>query len=498
MTLAILLVPGVLLTRTAQAQTYSETILHSFTNTPDAAYPTTESLVADAQGNLYGTTEAGGASSNGTVFKVGALGNETILYSFTGLNGDGQWPVAGVTLDAEGNLYGTTGNGGNPSCGYGCGTVFALDPAGKEVVRYAFTGGADGFSPVAGLVRDLQGNMYGTTAYGGNCSYSAGCGVVFKLDSSGHLTVLHTFTGLADGAYPYAGLVRDTNGNLYGTTVAAGDDACNSQSPTPGCGIVFKVDANGNLTALHTFSGPPDGEEVGENLTLDAKGNVYGAASSGGTSPLQAGIVFKLAADGKETVLHNFSGGSDGQSPNGGLVFDARGILYGTTMYGGAFDKGTVFKISRGGKETVLHSFGAAGDGTYPWGGLVLDADGNLYGTTYSGGASNFGTLFKLTLQAATAVTLASSPNPSTYGQPVTFIATVTSTKGAPPDGEAITFLNGKTVLGTGTLAGGSAGFTTSALRVGSTSVTAMYEGDSNFASSKSKPVKQVVEKSER
>ena len=156
MTLAVPLVIGALLTEGVRAQTYSETVLHSFTNTPDAAYPTTESLVADGQGNLYGTTEIGGASGNGTVFKVGTSGNETIQYSFTGLNGDGQWPVAGVILDADGSLYGTTGNGGNPSCGYGCGTVFELDTTGKETVLYGFTGGADGFSPVAGLVRDAQ------------------------------------------------------------------------------------------------------------------------------------------------------------------------------------------------------------------------------------------------------------------------------------------------------------------------------------------------------
>jgi len=177
-------------------------------------------------------------------------------------------------------------------------------------------------------------------------------------------------------------------------------------------------------------------------------------------------------------------------------VLDAQGNLYGTTNRGGASYYGTVFKLDTAGKETVLYSFTGGADGGYPYAGLVLDAQGNLYGTTYGGGAAGFGTVFKLTPAAATTTTtLTSSPNPSTYGQAVTFTAAVTSSAGAPPNGETVTFMKGTTVLGTGTLSGGSASFTTSALPVGTTAIEAVYGGDSNFAGSTSNTVSQVVSK---
>src|SRR5208282_2256391 len=215
--LAIMLVPAVLATGSAQAQTYAESVLHTFTGPPDGASPT--GLALDAQGNLYGIAGGGDSACDppygcGTVFKVDASGNETVLHSFTGTGGDGADPFVGLTLDAQGNLYGTTWFGGDLACngGDGCGTVFMLDTAGVMTVLYTFTGtGGDGALP-GGLVRDAQGNLYGTTSDGGDlaCNAPNGCGTAFELDTLGKETALYSFTGTGgDGAVPGAGLVRD-------------------------------------------------------------------------------------------------------------------------------------------------------------------------------------------------------------------------------------------------------------------------------------------------
>jgi uncharacterized repeat protein (TIGR03803 family) len=224
--------------------TGKETVLYNFTGGADGFEPNGD-LVRDSEGNLYGTAFEGGSSNAGVVFKVDPTGKETVLYSFTG-GADGAHPYAGLVRDEAGNLYGTTGDGGN--CEFNCGVVFKVDPTGKETVLYSFTGsgGVDGGLPYGRLVRDKQGNLYGTTWAGGNQgSYCTGfCGVVFKVDPTGKETVLYTFTGQADGANPFAGLLRDTQGNLYGTTQYGGDLG----SPQGwcygfGCGVVFKISA---------------------------------------------------------------------------------------------------------------------------------------------------------------------------------------------------------------------------------------------------------------
>ena len=301
-------------------------------------------LVRDAAGDLFGTTTYdGGASLWGAVFKITRARKETVLYSFTG-GTDGGYPTGGVVRDAAGNLYGTTVDGGEGSgCYYGaCGTVFTLHATGKESVLYSFTGGTDGASPAAGLVRDSGGNVYGTTYYGGNltCNKSGnyGCGTVFKVTKSGKETALYTFTGGTDGAYPYAGLLRDAKGNLYGTSTEGGDLNC---APPYGCGTVFKLTKAGKLTVLHSFTGKADGAGPDGSLIRDAAGNLYGASSGGN------GRVFKLTKAGKLTVLYSFTGGVDGAGPNGGLIRDVAGNLYGTTAYGGdpACNCGVVFKV---------------------------------------------------------------------------------------------------------------------------------------------------------
>jgi uncharacterized repeat protein (TIGR03803 family) len=306
----------------------------------------------------------------------------TVLYSFTG-GADGASPQAGLIRDFRGNLYGTTSSGGNHGCAGGpdCGVVFKLSPTGEETVIYAFTGGADGGIPLAGLIRDANGNLYGTTSAGGAC-----CGTVFVIDTAGKERVLHSFTGGNDGSTPFAGLVRDAEGNFYGTTFYGGPS---------NLGTVFKVDSGGNETVLYSFTGIPDGASPRAGVIAQSTqgGNVklYGTTSQGGTE--NVGTVFELD-NGHETILHNFNAlNGDGIGPVG--LLEAGGF-YGTTVAGGALncDCGTVFRVTSAKRETILHAFTGL-DGVNPVAGLVRDKAGNLYGTTLNGG-NDYGTIFKL------------------------------------------------------------------------------------------------------
>jgi len=400
----ILLLPTVMASGPAQAtkpaaSTY--TVLYSFTGSPtDGANPEA-GVIRDTAGNLYGTTYYGGASSNckqgcGTVFKVTASGTETVLHNFTGYQtGDGALPYGGLILDTAGNLYGTTRAGGAYSNCTNCGTVFKVTPSGTETVLYSFAGPpGDGANPYAGLILDKASNLYGTTAYGGSSSNTEcgfGCGTVFKLTPSGTETVLYSFAGPpGDGANPYAGVVRDKAGNLYGTTYAGG--ACGSI----GCGVVFKLTPGRTETLLEDFGVTSTAIKPFASLIRDSAGDLYGTTSGGGAS--FSGTVFKLPGGGGITeVLYSLAGGSFGFTPVAPLLRDAIGNVYGTLGRGGASDYGTVFKLTPGGAGTVLHSFaGAPTDGTNPLSGLIEDSAGNFYGTTYSGGASGFGTVYKL------------------------------------------------------------------------------------------------------
>jgi uncharacterized repeat protein (TIGR03803 family) len=368
-------------TQSVPAQTF--TVLYSFKGVPDAASPMA-GLVMGGRGNLYGTTSAGGTSNNGTVFKLGTTG-EAVLYSFCIRTNcaDGAFPVAPLLRDKTGNLYGTTSNGGIS----GNGVVFKLDASGKESVLHRFAGHLkDGNNPQAGLIRDAASNLYGTTTYGG----SFDDGIVFKVNKAGKETVLYDFTGGMDGGNPqYGSLRRDATGNLYGTTYTGGSFSCGGSD---GCGTVFKLDL-GKETVFHNFAGG-DGANPYAGVIRDAAGNLYGTTAFGG--PAQNGTVFKLDAGGRETILYGFTGGTDGAFPYGGLVRDAVGNLYGTTNVGGASGWGVVFKVDANGTETVLYSFTGGADGGLPFGNLIRDGAGNLYGTTNVGGASNFGVVFKL------------------------------------------------------------------------------------------------------
>jgi uncharacterized repeat protein (TIGR03803 family) len=309
--------------------TGAETLLYTFTGKPTDGSLPMASLLRDPAGNLYGTTFYGGASDFGTAFKLDANGVETILHTFSG-GTDGANPGAGLVRDGGGNLYGTTFYGGE----FGFGTVYKLDRNGVETVLHSFTGSpTDGQEPTAGLIGDGAGNFYGTTITGGVFNF----GTVYKINATGKETVLYSFTGEPDAKFPWAGLVRDAAGNLYGTTLYGG---------ASDLGTVYKLDTSGTEAVVHSFTGHPDGRLPYARLLPDLAGNLYGTASQGGAS--RYGTAFKLDTVGKFTVLHSFAfGATDGTTPMGGLIRDPAGNLYGTTLQGGAFGVGTVFKLSR-------------------------------------------------------------------------------------------------------------------------------------------------------
>src|SRR5450631_933590 len=270
------------------------------------------------------------------------------LYNFNGAP-DGALPIGGVVRIGN-SFYGTTVNGGADST---AGTVFKVDLKGNETTLHSFSGSPDGYGPLAGLIKDSDGNLYGTTAYGGLYSF----GTIFKVSKTGVETVLYRFRGYpSDGANPQAGLVRDAAGNLFGTTQFGGPGPCQDNNGNPqGCGTVFVLSNNGAETVLHSFgSETTDGQMPIARLLLDSAGNLYGTTYSGGTQGM--GTVFKVTPSGTETVLYSFAGTPDGAGPEAGLILHA-GIFYGTTYQGGASNYGTVYSVTEKGQETVLYSF---------------------------------------------------------------------------------------------------------------------------------------------
>lgn len=355
-------------------------VLYRFLGGPDGRFPRA-GLVRDDAGNLYGTTERGGFRSCpygcGVVFKVDPSGNESVLHNFD--SSDGKRPFASVILDSAGNVYGTTFTGG-PSLS---GVVFKINKIGNETVLHGFN--LNGF-PHAALFRDAAGNLFGTAQAGG----SRGRGSVFEVDKNGNYSDVHTFND-TDGYFPQANVIQDAAGNLYGTTEGGGPPGiCPG-----GCGVVFKLDSHGNETVLHTFS-KTDGEYPEAGLVRDSAGNLYGTTRIGGSTncrdSLGCGVVFKLDPSGNETTLFRFKGKS-GEHPVAGLIRNADGDLFGTTEGGGSLGFGVVFKLDPSGNETVLHTFDSSDGG--PLGGLVTDAAGNLYGTAQYN--SYNGVVFELT-----------------------------------------------------------------------------------------------------
>jgi uncharacterized repeat protein (TIGR03803 family) len=362
------------------------TVLHTF-HVSDGEHPDS-GLIRGSDGNLYGTTVVGGSAGCGTVFKITQSGKFASIYSFLGGN-DGCNPEASVIRDAAGNLYGTTVSGGPSNAG----TVFKINSSGHESVVYAFTGNADGGSPNSNVVRDRKGILYGVTPVGGDLNCTAGgCGTVFKIDANGNETVLHTFTGplnsAGDGGFPSGGLVVDSSGNLYGTTAAGG---------FWGEGTVFKIDPLGNETLLYSFGSLRRDGTGPAGLSFGPGGILYGTTSGGGDS--SAGTIFKLDTQGNETILYSFAGlRSDGSNPSGPVARDAEGNLYGVTLSGGASLRGVVYKLDSSGTETILHNFVLGADGADPDGRLYVNSQGVVFGTTFQGGRNlGNGTVFKIT-----------------------------------------------------------------------------------------------------
>jgi uncharacterized repeat protein (TIGR03803 family) len=368
----------------APQPTHAQTLttLWSFTGLI-GANPDFGALLLDRSGTLYGTTFGGGSSGLGTIFKVSSSGRAYLLHSF--VFADGCAPYGGLVRDNADNFYGTTS-----SCGHG--TVFRFNPLrGTFNVMHSFAGGADGAQPYSSLLRDGAGNIYGTTSRGGAAGCGAlGCGTVFKVTAAGIETVLYAFTGSTDGENPVGALATDASGNLYGTT---------GQGGTQCCGTVFELTPTGNETSLFSFNFT-DGTGPGPNRLLrDAQGNLFGTTTGGGAAG--NGTIFELSNTGVETVLYNFTGAADGSNPTGGIIRDSHGNFYGTTSSGGgqgcAAGCGTVYELTLSGTFKILYTFTGTSDGGNPTGGLAMDTSGNLYGTTNSGGTSGYGTVFKLT-----------------------------------------------------------------------------------------------------
>ncbi len=350
-------------------------------------------VVLDHAGNLYGTTATGGRQKHGTIYQIDSSGNFATLHQFD--MHDGCESMASLLLDDAGNLYGTTYLCGSSTVG----TVFELQKFGEEfgklVALHEFSGDTDVSEPRAGLVRDKTGDLYGTGSFWGSSSN----GGVFKVDDkTGNETVLYDFGPPPDGAAPSDSLILDVLGNLYGTTTLGGP------ASGFGYGTVFKLDPSGAETMLWDFTGGSDGANPIGGLILDRHGNFYGTSSAGGLGFSNAGYgtLFKLDPSGNLTVLHVFgSFFGDAATPAASLAADSDGNLYGTSQAGGTWGNGSVFELDKAGNYTVPYSFTGGADGQSPFDRLTIDAAGNLYGTTAMGGDAlcECGTVFRLSLQ---------------------------------------------------------------------------------------------------
>jgi uncharacterized repeat protein (TIGR03803 family) len=499
-----MLIAIALLATSACVAAAQESVLYSFlNNASDGAVPQ-GGLVFDTAGNLYGTTASGGNGNHGTVFELspgaGGTWTETVLYRFGGdTNGDGADPSGTLLIDAEGNLYGTASAGN--------GVIFELlAPAEKggawtEKVLWAFSGEPDGQIPEGSLIFDSHGNLYGVTEDGG----ATNNGAVFELSpgSGGAWTeqILYSFAGGNTGDRPQAGLVFDTKGNLYGTTVDGG---------TGDVGLVYELSppTNGGAwteTVVHDFDSLFDGSTPEANLVIDASGNLYGTASQGYYSSSFVpydGIAFELSPQSNgtwtESILYAFPNtATDGGSPESNLVFDGQGNLYGTTINGGNADAGfttggTVYelmpKTGGGWTEKVLHLFAATPtDGYETTAGVIFDGNGNLYGTTQAGGTGGVGTVFEIASVAAVkptpAMTVTLSSHSITPAQALAVTVDVAGPNGDPTPTGSVTVTSGSYTSAATALTSGSAiiDIPAGSLATGADTLTASYSGDTNY-----------------
>ena len=379
------------------AQTF--TVIHQFTGAADGSSPRA-GLTVDAAGSLYGTASQGGTANHGAAFSLQLINSAWVfspLYSFQG-EPDGATPLTRVRFGPDGALYGTTARGGNEGCNVTCGTVFQLKPPvtvkqdmWTETVLYRFAGGSDGNYPVGDPVFDSAGNMYGTTGLGGTNNQ----GTVYQLMPSGgnwiHTVVYRFAGGPTDGYSPNSGVVLDSAGNLYGTTYYGG---------AFGPGVVYQITHPGSdwmESVIHDFQGGDDGGNPVAGLILDSLGNLYGATTTGANG---GGAAVELSPSGNSwtlTPLYGFT--PPGTGPYGALTMDANGNLYGTTFAGGLNGLGSVFKLTPSANDwtyTGLHDFTGGMDGANPWGGVTIGTNGKLYGTTGAGGLNGLGVVWEI------------------------------------------------------------------------------------------------------
>jgi len=413
--LTVLFLGVVMLPGRAEAQAYTYTKLHDFTGQTDGANPGA-GVTIDRAGNLYGTT-FGGGSGYGTVYNLKDTVSGwvfRVLYSFAGGN-DGAYTLSRVVFGPNGSLYGSTLYGGGSNCSYfgytGCGTIFNLQPPKAIVCRtqfcpwtestlYRFQGGSnDGALPEGDLVFDQAGTIYGTTEDAGlygTCNGFGGCGTAFALSPSNNgwnERIIWNFGQGTDGILPVAGVIFDAANNLVGVTYLGG---------ALGVGMVYGLTQSGSAwteSILHTFEASNDGYEPDGGLLLDTAGNLYGSASGGGNSG--GGTAFEL--NPSFNLLYSFPGSAQ-NGPHGKLVMDEAGNLYGATSGNGAYGYGAVFKLTLQSDGqwayTSLYDFCPQGppcaDGADPFGNLAFDRNGNIYGTAQNGGADGVGVVFEL------------------------------------------------------------------------------------------------------
>jgi uncharacterized repeat protein (TIGR03803 family) len=368
-----------------QAQTFST--IYNFTGGTDGGNPLNGFVIGPA-GNLFGTASGGGKYGAGVVFRLSQSGEEKVLYNFTG-GADGANPNSSLIFDASGNLYGTTYAGG----ANGDGTVFEVTQAGIETVLYSFAGGTDGANPMSKLTLDAAGNLYGTTFYGG----AYGAGTVFEVVKGGTENLLHSFGNGTDGANPEAGINITAKSMIFGTTSAGGAD---------GYGTVFALtpsESGWKEAILHNFALQSDGGTPYAGLVFDSKGNLYGTTTDGGGSDESGGgTVFELSYSGGKWNFSVLDGlpGSGISGTYRDVLLDASDNIYATTHCDGADGAGTVYKLTPSGGSwtyTLLYTFTGQSDGLYSYSNLVFDKQGNLYGTTKYGGTSGNGVVFKVT-----------------------------------------------------------------------------------------------------
>lgn len=355
------------------------TTRHHFVHGSGGVQPSS-GLLQGIDGSFYGTTIEGGSVNAGTIFKLDLAGTLTVLHSFNGTDGAAPY-METLVQESDGSLYGTAARGG----AFGFGTVFELNTAGRLTTLHSFDG-VDGDLPAAGLVRAHDGSFYGTTLYGGQFGH----GTVFKITPAGALTTVHSFN-IVDGRFPLSTLTQAADGSFYGTTAYGGSSTC---ALGWGCGTIYKLDASGRLTTLHRFN-DNDGAWPHARMTLGRDGSFYGTTSGGGGAGW--GTVFRLSASGVLTTLHSFDLYTDAAHPRGPLLEGSDGSLYGTTLIGreATYNSGIVFKLDAMGRLTVLHQF-TGSDGESPTGSLIQAIDGHLYGTTAGGGPGLGGVVFRL------------------------------------------------------------------------------------------------------